>query len=126
LGKPFVYIASPYTKGDVAINTRASMAAFDAIMNDGRAWPVTPLWSHFQHILFPRKCQDWIELDRAMLPLYDACVRIAAEYSPLDYKQHDSSGADGEVAAFESMGKPVFYSLDDLFVWLGGRDDEPA
>lgn len=116
--KPFVYVASPYTKGDVAINTRFQCLVFDQLMSDGLVWPVVPLWSHFQHIVFPRHYQDWIAYDQAMLPLYDACLRLSAKYAPLGYSQQESSGADAEVATFERIGKPVFYSVDDLYEWV--------
>jgi len=61
-----------------------------------------------------------------MLPLYDVCLRLNAEYVKVfndykisfDYLQEESSGADGEVAAFEEMGKPVFYDLEDLYFWV--------
>lgn len=119
--RPVVYIASPYTRGDVAINTRFQCEVFDTLMNDGVVWPVVPLWSHFQHILFPRKYQDWIDYDLALLPRYDACLRLNAKYESLGYEQKDSTGADGEVAAFIKMGKPVFYSVEDLYAWVKGK-----
>ncbi len=115
--KPVVYIASPYTKGDAAINVRAACAVFDELMTDGMVWPVAPLLSHFQHVIFPRHYQDWIDYDLALLPRYDACYRINSEYGPLGYRVTESSGADGEVAAFERMGKPVFYTKHDLYKW---------
>jgi hypothetical protein len=117
--KPIVYIASPYTKGDVAINTRAQMAAFDELMNDGVVWPYVPLWSHFQHIVFPRKYQDWIDYDLALLPRFDACLRLHAHFQNdrLVYCQAESSGADGEVAEFNRMGKPVFFDKVALYDW---------
>lgn len=119
--KPVVYIASPYTKGDPAINTRSQMQAFDELMNDGVVWPVVPLWSHFQHIAFPRHYQDWIDYDLALIERYDACLRLNSEYPPLSYRVTESSGADGEVKRFESLGKPVFYDKESLYEWAGNR-----
>lgn len=81
--KPTVYIASPYTGGDVAINTHYQCRIFDKLLDDGKVLPVAPLWSHFQHTAFPRKYQDWIDYDQAMLPLYDACLRLNAELQGL-------------------------------------------
>lgn len=115
--KPVVYIASPYTKGDPAINTHFQCKVFDQMMTDGVVWPVVPLWTHFQHLVFPRKYQDWIDYDLAMLERYDACVRLTAELSDLGYSVVESSGADGEVAAFLQMSKPIFYSLEDCYAW---------
>lgn len=118
--KKIIYIASPYTKGDQAINTHCQLRAFDELMNDGIVWPVIPLLSHFQHIFKPRHYQEWIDLDLALLERYDACLRIDAEYPELDYCVTESKGADGEVAAFKSMGKPVFTDKIALYEWAEG------
>lgn len=116
--RPVVYIASPYTNGDVAMNTHFQCWVFDRLLNDGKVWPVAPLWSHFQHTVFPRPYQDWIEYDQALLRLYDACLRLSAELSSVGYSQGDSHGADAEVKTFENHGKPVFYSIDSLYEWV--------
>lgn len=121
MSKPFVYVASPYTKGDVGINTRFQCEVFDRLMNDGKVWPIVPLWSHFQHVLFPRPYQDWIDYDLALITRYDACLRLNATHAPTGYCQVESKGADGEVEAFKSMGKPVFYSVEDLYAWADPR-----
>jgi hypothetical protein len=119
--KPVVYIASPYTKGDVAINVWFQCTIFDELLADGRVLPIAPLWSHFQHTLHPRPYREWIEYDQALLHLYDCCLRLCATNGALGYEQSESSGADGEVSAFERMGKPVFYSVDELLMWVTAR-----
>jgi hypothetical protein len=116
--KPIVYIASPYTKGDPAINARFQCQVFDELMADGKVWPYAPLWSHFQHSVFPRHYQEWIDYDLALLPRFDACLRLNSEFPALGYVQAQSSGADGEVALFAKLGKPVFYNKIDLYTWL--------
>lgn len=115
--KRTVYIASPYSKGEPAMNAHFQCRIFDQLLTDGRVLPVAPLWSHFQHILFPRQYQDWISYDQAMLRLYDCCLRLPAEIPELGYHQNESSGADAEVQTFIEMGKPVFYSIADLYDW---------
>ena len=67
-----VYIASPYTKGDVAVNVRTSMEAWDKLYSAGFA-PFAPLWSHFQHLVFPRPYEDW--------DVCDAMLRLPGESS---------------------------------------------
>ena len=119
--KPIVYIASPYSKGDPAINTHFQCQVFDQLMNDGVVWPVAPLWSHFQHTMFPRKYEDWVAYDRAMIPRYDACLRLNSEDPKLNYTETKSSGADNEVAEFQRLAKPVFYSIADLYAWAKNR-----
>lgn len=118
MGKPTVFIASPYTKGDPAINTHFQCKVFDQLLQDGRVLPVAPLWSHFQHTLFPRPYNDWIEYDQAMLELYDCCLRLPASFPDIDYFEKESSGADAEVETFRRYGKPIFFSVSELYEWL--------
>ncbi|TKJ38299.1 MAG: hypothetical protein CEE38_05950 [Planctomycetes bacterium B3_Pla] len=116
--KPIIYIASPYTKGDPAINVRFQCRIFDKLLTEGKVWPIAPLWTHFQHIIFPRPYEDWLEYDNALLPLYDGCLRLNSEEPALDYIEEKSSGADGEVEAFKAMDKPIFYSIESLYEWV--------
>lgn len=120
--KPVVYIASPYTKGDVAMNTHFQCKTFDTLLTDGKVWPIAPLWSHFQHTVFPRPYADWIAYDQALLPLYDACLRLTAHLPQVGYTQKESSGADGEVETFMRLGKPVFYSVEELYQWVDSQN----
>ena len=113
--KPIVYIASPYSKGDPCINTHFQCKIFNDLMNDGFVWPIIPLLSHFQHTVFPRPYKDWIEYDLALIPLYDACLRLDVVIG--DYIVKESSGADGEVALFNKLNKPVFYDKEALYKW---------
>jgi hypothetical protein len=114
--KPFIYIASPYTKGDPCINARFQCATFDALLADGRVLPYAPLISHFQHTMFPRPYQDWVQYDLDIIPRFDGCLRLNAT-GPNGYLVKESSGADGEVKLFEQLGKPVFYSFETLWQW---------
>jgi len=98
-----VYIASPYTKGDVAVNVKRQLDTFDELMNMDFA-PFAPLYSHFQHMAHPRPYQDWIRMDLVWVEVCDCVLRLDGE----------SKGADGEVAYAEELGKPVFYSLEAL------------
>ena len=119
--KPTVYIASPYSAGDMSANAHFQCKIFDQLLGDGFVLPVAPLWSHFQHTVFPRKYADWIKYDQDMLPLYDCCLRLNASIPSMGYEEYKSSGADAEVELFERMGKPVFYSIDDLYSWVKGQ-----
>jgi hypothetical protein len=101
--KTKVYIASPYTKGDVAVNVKRQIDTFDELMTLGYA-PYAPLYSHFQHMVHPRPYQDWIAIDLEWVPACDVVLRLDGE----------SSGADGEVAFARERGIPVMFSLADL------------
>lgn len=99
-----IYIASPYTIGDVAVNVKTQLDAADILMNNGFA-PFTPLYSHFQHMAHPRDYHDWINLDLEWITVCDCLIRLEGK----------SSGADGEVAHAIKLGIPVFFAtLDTL------------
>jgi hypothetical protein len=123
--KPTVYIASPYSKGDQAMNAHFQCKIFDQLLSGGKVLPVAPLWSHFQHILFPRRYQDWIDYDQAMLRLYDCCLRLNADIPQVGYAESQSFGADKEVDTFTKLKKPVFKTIEELYLWVDqqGEDD---
>ena len=98
-----VYIASPYTKGDVAVNVKAQLDAADELMNEGFA-PFAPLYSHFQHMAHPRPYEDWMKIDFEWVTVCDCLLRLPGE----------SSGADREVELAESLNIPVYYSIDEV------------
>lgn len=98
-----VYIAGPYTKGDVAVNVRNAFEAADTLATAGFA-PFVPHATHFWHMLFPRPYAYWIALDLEFLPACDLLLRLPGE----------SAGADGEVAEAKRLGIPVYHSLLDL------------
>jgi len=98
-----VYIASPYTLGDVAVNVKTQMDMADKLMDLGFV-PFVPLYSHFQHMAHPRPYKDWIALDLEWVEICDYVLRLPGE----------SSGADGEVRHAEKLNIPIFYSLEEL------------
>lgn len=97
------YIASPYTKGDIAVNVKLQLDVFAELMDAGFI-PFAPLYSHFQHMAHPRPYEQWIKLDLAWVEVCDCVLRLGGE----------SSGADGEVEYAKSLDKPVFYSIEEL------------
>jgi hypothetical protein len=109
-----VYIAGPYTKGDVAVNVRNAIAAGVELLKAGHA-PFIPHLSHFIHMHEPMPYGVWIEVDNAFLPHCDALVRIPGE----------SLGADNEVEFAEAIQIPVFYSVAE-FVALASTVREAA
>jgi len=98
-----VYIASPYTLGDVAVNVKVQLDYVDVLMNKGFA-PFAPLYSHFQHMAHPRPYEDWLEVDLVWVEACDCVLRLEGE----------SSGADREVKLAIELGKQVFYSIEEL------------
>ena len=98
-----VYISSPYTIGDVAMNVRRQLEMSDRLMTLGYC-PVAPLLTHFQHICFPRPYEDWMRLDLEMISRCDVLLRMEGE----------SSGADREMDHAISHRIPIMYSVDEL------------
>lgn len=98
-----IYIASPYTIGDVAVNVKRQLDVADELMDMGFA-PFAPLYSHFQHMAHPRPYTDWIKVDLEWVAACDCVLRLDGE----------SKGADGEVEYAKRIGIPVFYSMEEL------------
>lgn len=101
-----VYIASPYTKGDQALNVRKSLEAAEQLRDAGFL-PFTPLLSHFWHVIFPHEYEYWMKMDLEWLAHCDALLRLPGE----------STGADEEVNYALGIGIPVFFTIQDLVEW---------
>ena len=123
MSKPWVYIASPYTQGDQALNVRFQARVWDELRDDGIVLPIAPLWSHFQHMLQPRRYQDWIDYDLELLERVDAVLRMSAVCVRTGYLQSDSDGAEGEVDHAAKLGIPVFYSINTLYEWVANEGE---
>jgi hypothetical protein len=102
-----IYIAGPYTGGDVARNVKRAIYCGMAIYHIGH-YAIIPHLTHFVHMLHPRKYDFWIDVDKRILPTCDALLRIKG----------DSPGADREVLIAQSLGKPIFYTLAKLLIAL--------
>ena len=99
-----VYIASPYTIGDIAVNVKLQIDTADLLIEKGFA-PFVPLYSHFQHLVHPRPYTDWTALDLEWITVCDCLLRIGGE----------SKGADDEIKYAQDIVKiPVFYSINDI------------
>ena len=101
--KKTVYIAGPYTKGDVTVNVRNAIMVGDTLAHEGLI-PYIPHLTHFWHILHPKPREFWLELDNYFLRFCDCLFRM----------QGESIGASNEVALAKALGIPVFYDLGEL------------
>lgn len=101
--RKLIYVAGPYTKGDVAMNVRAACEAADRLANAGLV-AFVPHLSHFWHFAFPRPYTSWLAIDLAFLPFCSAVLRLPG----------DSGGADAEVKEAELAGIPVFLDIEAL------------
>jgi hypothetical protein len=119
--KPIIYIASPYTKGDPCMNTHFQMQVFNKLLVDNIVTPYIPLWTHFQHTLYPQPYHMWIKYDNEIIRIMDGCIRLNADIVELGYFMEDSTGADAEKALFIKLGKPVFSSIEQCYAWTEAR-----
>ena len=78
-----VYVAGPYTLGDVALNVRAAIDAGNELLHNGHA-PFVPHLSHFWHIIHPVEYRVWLAFDIEWLKVCGALIRLPG----------DSAGAD--------------------------------
>jgi hypothetical protein len=99
-----VYIASVYTKGDVAINVRNAILIADELVKLGHT-PYIPHLTHFWHLFSPKEVRFWYEYDNSFLDHWAECVlRLPNE----------SHGADQEVVRACTIRVPVYYTLAEL------------
>ena len=98
-----VYIAAPYSKGDIGMNVNNAMVTWDMLFTQGYI-PYCPHWTHFQHVLLPRAYQEWLFFDVEWLLLCDVVLRL----------QGESSGADSEVKFAQASGMPVVFTIEEL------------
>jgi hypothetical protein len=99
-----IYIASPYSNGWQSDNVRRQMDASNILMDLG-FFPYTPLLTHFQSMIHPRKERDWLNLDLEWLSASHALVRIKPI---INGKEILSNGADEEEAKARELGIHVF------------------
>lgn len=99
----FIYVAGPYTNGDVGENVRNAILAGDRLLDKGYL-PYIPHLTHFWHLLSPKDYCVWTSMDLAWLDKCDAILRLPGE----------SKGADFEVNCAMLSGMPVYYSLEEI------------
>jgi len=108
--KARIYIAGPYTNGDVAENVHNAISMANKLADIGFA-PFVPHFTHFWHMIYPREYQFWLELDNEFIPLCDGLLRLPG----------DSNGADKEVKLAKRLKIPIFYSIDELENYYGKK-----
>ncbi len=98
-----IYIAGPYTHGDVALNVRQAMEAAVEIIDAGHV-PFVPHLYHFLHCCFPQPYEVWMRLDLRWLSCCHALLRLPG----------DSPGADREADVAVQMGLPIYHDVHQL------------
>lgn len=96
-----VYVAGPYSQGDVGYNVHNAIVAGNILLQAGH-FPYVPHLSHFMHLQKPQSYETWMELDRVWLLQCDALLRLPG-FSP---------GAEKEWLTAIEMGIPCFDGMD--------------
>lgn len=95
-----VYIAGPYSNGDIEANVRNAILAAHELADLGFA-PFVPHLSHYWDIIKKRPYQFWLDLDNQFLPFCNGLLRLPGK----------SNGSDKEVDLAKSLAIPVFYEI---------------
>ncbi len=103
LVKMRIYVAGPYSSGDVAQNVRLAIHEGDYIARLGHT-PFIPHLTHFWHLVCPNPYEFWLAQDMEWLRVCDALLRIPGE----------SKGADLEVVEAQRLGLIIYHSVFDI------------
>lgn len=98
-----VYIAGPYTSGNVNENVRIAVNTAEQVKSLGLV-PFVPHLYHLWDLINPHSYGYWMELCLGWVPKCQAVFRIMG----------DSKGADQEVALAEKLGIPVVHYSSQL------------
>jgi hypothetical protein len=113
-GKPWIYIASPYTNGDLNYNVQRQLEAKLNLIELG-VMPIDPIPA--SHLFHEEFCQlsyrTWINYTAELESRCNGLLRLPGK----------SAGADGEVSlAINDFNIPVFYDYtmleDALRYWV--------
>jgi len=107
--KIFVYVAGPYSKGDVSQNVRKAIDAAETLSEEGYI-PLLPHLNHLWHMFYCHSYEYWLAYDRHFINFCDCILRIPGE----------SAGADDEVQYAQLLGLPVFFDVDALNKYYRG------
>lgn len=98
-----VYIAGPYTNGDVGANVSRAIDVAESVAAMGHV-PIVPHLSHFWHLKYQHDADFWLGIDLHLLQFCHAMIRLPGY----------SEGADKEEQAARRMGIRVFTSWKEF------------
>lgn len=97
-----VYIAGPYSRGDVAQNVAAAIDAANKLLITGYAVYV-PHLNHFWHMIHPQEWHVWIEHDLEWLPSCEIFVRLDGESKGADLEEMKAKELGLRIATMEEL-----------------------
>lgn len=95
-----IYIAGPYTNGDIAQNVRNAIMEGDYVETVLGHHVIIPHLTHFWHMLMPHNIEYWYEHDLRDLRTCDALLRLPGT----------STGADREVEMAKKLGLTIYHN----------------
>jgi len=98
-----VYIAGPYTQGDVAENIRQVIYAAEQVREAGHV-PFVPHLYHLWHLISPQPPEYWRKLDIDWLVICHAFIKLDG----------DSKGADLEEDLCSEINIPIYYTVKEF------------
>lgn len=98
-----IYIAAPYTQGNIALNVRRAIFAGETVLYHGHT-PFIPHLTHLWDLLCPKSWNEWMEIDKVYLSKCDGLLRLPG----------DSKGADIEVEWAREMNIPVYHDIKEM------------
>jgi hypothetical protein len=101
--KIVVFISSPYTIGDIAVNVKRQMDCANDLIEMGFI-PYVPLLDHFLHMNNPQSYEKWLEMDFEFILRSDCVLRLEGV----------SAGADLETKFARDHNIPVYYSINEI------------
>lgn len=102
-----VYIAGPYTNGNVSENIRTAVEVGEEVANLGLS-PFVPHLYHLWDFISPHNYEYWMSLCLGWVPKCQAVYRIFGK----------STGADMECKLAETLGIPVVHTIHQLRLLL--------
>jgi len=98
-----VYIAGPYSQGQVALNVKNAIDACEKLWKLGYL-PFCPHLNHLWEILYPPDVEYILAFDMAWLEICDCMLRLDG-FSP---------GAEREEQKMVELDRPVFKHIETL------------
>ena len=102
-----IYVAGPYSQGNLDVNIKEAIEAADIILNHGHV-PYVPHLTHLWELVSHHSYEEWMALDEKWLAKCDVMYRIDGM----------SSGADREEEFARKNNIPVFRSYYEMFRYL--------
>lgn len=98
-----VYVAGPYSSGDVMLNIRDALEISSYLLDYGYI-PFVPHLTGFWHMMYPQDYEKWMAYDFEWIKVCDALLRLDG----------DSAGSDREVELAISLNIPVFFGTTGM------------